>query len=244
MKTYGLLGYPLGHSFSQGFFAKKFVEEHLSEYEYLNFSFPEIGQAVDELKSYPHLEGFNITIPYKEKIIPYLDRMSETVQSIQSCNCIRVVNGAWYGYNTDVTGFENSLVPLLKPYHKKALIFGTGGASKAVAYVLKSLGFEYSFISRSGKMGGYSYDELDANIISSYKLLVNTTPVGQFPNTNELLPIPYEGITEEHLAFDLLYNPEETMFLKEARLGGAVTKNGMEMLVIQAEESWKIWVPK
>ena len=216
MKTYGLLGYPLSHSFSKGYFTRKFEEEHFVECEYLNFSFPDIGEAVKELKPISQLAGFNITIPYKEKIIPYIDVMSDTVQAIQSCNCIKVNHGRWYGHNTDVSGFEKSLIPLLKVHHKKALIFGTGGVSKAVVFVLNRLGIEFSFVSRTHRMEGLTYNELDNEIISDHRILINTTPVGQFPNSNELLPIPYDGITNKHLAFDLLYNPAETMFLKEA----------------------------
>lgn len=241
MRTYGLLGYPLGHSFSKGYFAKKISGKQNADCDYLNFSFPTIDQAVSELKSIAHLAGFNITIPYKEKIIPHLDQMSDTVQVIQSCNCVLVAEGRWLGHNTDVAGFEKSLTPLLMPHHKRALVFGTGGASKAVAYVLNKLGIEFKFVSRTKKEKNYAYDELNAGIISDHQLLINTTPVGQYPNSNDLLPIPYIGITDKHLVFDLLYNPEETMFLKEARVRGAITKNGLEMLEIQAEESWKIW---
>ncbi len=241
MKTYGLLGYPLGHSFSKGYFAKKITGKQDAVCEYLNFSFPSITQAVSELKSISQLAGFNITIPYKEKIIPYLDQVSDTVQMVQSCNCVLVADGRWLGYNTDVIGFEKSLTPLLMPCHKSALVFGTGGASKAVAYVLNKLGIKFRFVSRTEGEKNYTYNELNAKIISDHLLLINTTPVGQFPNSDDLLPIPYNGITDKHLVFDLLYNPGETMFLKEARTRGAITKNGLEMLEIQAEESWKIW---
>lgn len=241
MKTYGLLGYPLGHSFSKNFFTAKFAEEHIEDCEYLNFSFPDIENAVSYLKSLQDLRGFNITIPYKEKIFPFLDSSSATVDEIQSCNCIKVLNGKWHGENTDTIGFEKSLIPLLNPLHRRALIFGTGGASKAVAFVLKKLGIDYQYVSRSKKAGALTYGELSREMISNHLILVNTTPVGMAPNAKELLPLPYGGITKNHLAYDLIYNPEKTSFLRQAANKGAITRNGLEMLMIQAEESWKIW---
>lgn len=241
MKTYGLLGYPLGHSFSRHFFAAKFIKEHIEDCEYLNFSYSEISEAVAFLKSLKNLKGFNVTIPYKEKIIPFLHSWSETVEQIHSCNCITIRNGRWHGENTDTIGFEKSLLPLLTPHHNTALIFGTGGAAKSVAFVLKKLGIGFHFVSRTKVADGFTYDELKPDIISGHQILINTTPVGMAPNQKGLLPLHYEAITKNHVAYDLIYNPAETLFLKEAAEKGAITKNGLDMLEIQAEESWKIW---
>ena len=241
MKIYGLIGFPLGHSFSRNYFLEKFRREKTNGYEYLNFSFELLNEGIHQLKKNPDLLGLNVTIPFKESIIQYLDKTSPVCNEIKSCNCIRIENGVWTGYNTDVIGFEKSLTPLLADSHKDALVFGTGGASKAVCYVLKKLGINYRQVSRRQKRNCIQYREITPEILNNFTLLVNTTPVGMFPNVDECLPIPYGAITDKHLVYDLIYNPEETLFLKKAKFHGAVIKNGGEMLVIQAEESWKIW---
>lgn len=241
MKTYGLLGYPLTHSFSKSFFEEKFKKESIVDTEYQNFSFKEIKEAVVHLKSLSGLRGFNITIPHKLHITNYLDEVSDVVKAIGSCNCVRVRNDQWSGFNTDVTGFIQSLKPLLKPHHKNALILGTGGVSKAVAYALQQLGIRFTFVSRSPAERMYGYDDLNEYVMAANPIIVNTTPVGMYPHVNEFPHIPYRYITPGHIVYDLIYNPAETLFLKKAGGHGAIIKNGSEMLVIQAEESWKIW---
>jgi shikimate dehydrogenase len=241
MKTYGLLGFPLGHSFSRTFFAEKFKSEHVTDCVYENFSFGKVEDAVHYLRSLPSLKGFNITIPHKRNIMHYLDSSSPVCDEIQSCNTVKVSNGHWTGFNTDVVGFQKSLEPLLKNHHKSALVFGTGGASRAVVYVLKNLGIGYQMVSRKKSVGVLNYNVLTAEIIGSNPVLINTTPVGQYPEVDDCVPIPYDGITPDHLVYDLIYNPEETLFLKKARNRGAIIKNGKEMLILQAEESWRIW---
>lgn len=241
MNTYGLIGFPLGHSFSKEYFTKKFKTENRTDYRYVNFPFQDLEKGVLQLKNESSLRGLNITIPYKEKIVAFLNEASEVCSKIKSCNCIRIEQGKWYGYNTDVIGFRKSLIPLLKPHHNKALVFGSGGASKAILFVLKELGIDFNVVSRTKIPGGYMYSDLTNEVLSTHTLLVNTTPVGLAPNKEDCLPMTYEAISDRHLVYDLIYNPEETMLLRKARLQGAATKNGYEMLLIQAEESWKIW---
>ncbi len=241
MKTYGLLGYPLGHSFSKGFFTKKFKAEGLSDHEYINFAYSEITEAVKHLRGNPEILGFNITIPHKVNILPYLDSMDPLCSAIQSCNCVKVEKGRWKGFNTDVLGFEYSLNPLLKPAHKNALVFGTGGASKAIVFVLRKLGMEVLQVSRTPGKGVASYEALSADILKTHTVWVNTTPVGLAPDSESVLPLDFNQIGSAHLVYDLIYNPEKSKLLQKAAQMGATIKNGMEMLVIQAEESWKIW---
>lgn len=242
MRTFGLLGYPLSHSFSRSFFTEKFVKENIADSVYENFSFENIHEAVRHLKSLVNLAGFNITIPHKLNILPYLNFRSQACEAIQSCNCVKVEKGSWTGHNTDVIGFSKSLTPLLKPQHTKALVFGTGGASRAIVYVLGELGISYQMVSRSaGKSQTLSYDKLTPELIRSHPLLINTTPLGMYPDTDKALPIDYHALGPDHLVYDLIYNPAETLFLKNAKAQGATTKNGEEMLIIQAEESWRIW---
>jgi shikimate dehydrogenase len=203
-------------------------------------------QSIDELHDLikdPHLEGLNVTIPYKKAVIPFLHELSEVVQKIQACNVIKIKEEKLAGYNTDVIGFENSLAPLLQSHHKKALVFGTGGSSAAVEYVLQKLGIEYLFVSRTGtdKPGIIAYDQVDKALLESNNLLINTTPLGMFPDINNSPRIPYKYLSGKHLLYDLVYNPDKTMFLKKGEEQGATIKNGAEMLIIQAEESWRIW---
>lgn len=245
MRTFGLIGYPLGHSFSQSFFSKKFAEEKIDA-RYLNFAIPEIGEFKGLLEQHPYLAGLNVTIPYKEQVIPYLDDLDAEAAKIGAVNVIKI---SWdnnkpflKGYNSDVKGFVDSIQPMLKPYHSKALILGTGGASKAVAHGLLQCGILFRYVSRTPKAPAHvSYDSLTPEIVSEYKLIINTSPLGMYPRTDEYPPIPYEGLGREHLIYDLIYNPEETIFMKKASEKGAVTKNGLEMLCLQAEEAWRIW---
>ncbi len=241
MKLYGLIGNPLGHSFSQKYFTKKFQQSNLTDCAYRNFETADISKSLPELKK-PEVCGLNITIPFKQEIINYLDSSTEVVKNIQSCNCIKVLNNKWIGYNTDVIGFQQSFKRLLQPHHKRALVLGSGGSSKSVEYVLQSLGIEYLLVSRTNNGKSFiSYNDLDKKIIQDHLIIVNTTPVGMFPNVNAYPKIPYEYLTPDHYLFDLIYNPQKTMFLKKGEEKGAIIKNGYEMLTIQAEESWKIW---
>ncbi len=237
---YGLIGYPLTHSFSPAYFKKKFAEQR-TDAQYEAFPLEHISEFGHLLHTHPELEGLNVTIPYKEAVIPYLDEMDSTAAEIGAVNCITIRKGVKKGYNTDVTGFEQSLIPLLHPRHKQALILGTGGSSKAVAYVLKQLGIPFLFVSREKTEGQLTYDSLTPEIVAQNKLIVNTTPLGLYPNIDGAPGIPYEGIGAQHLLYDLVYNPEETKFLAAGKERGAVIKNGFEMLQLQAEAAWNVW---
>lgn len=244
MQTFGLVGNPLGHSFSQDYFTKKFDRENI-EAQYLNFQIEDISMLGDKVLSVPGLRGFNVTIPYKQAVIPYLDTIDEVAQKVGAVNVVKVEDGAGKrklsGYNSDVVGFENSLRPLLKSCHASALILGTGGASKAVRYVLEKLGIEYRYVSRTPSDNVYSYDQLTPEIISHNKLIVNCTPLGMSPKVDACADIPYSAIGQQHLCFDLIYNPETTLFLQKAHEQGATVKNGLDMLIGQAERAWEIW---
>lgn len=241
MRLFGLIGFPLSHSFSKKYFTEKFEKEGLKDCVYENFPL----STFDEIKkvlAMPELEGFNVTIPYKEKIIHLLHYSSPEVKKIKACNCIKIKEGKLYGYNTDIPGFEKALKKNWNPFiQTNALILGTGGSSRAVRYVFESLGIKFKKVSRKPSADRYSYEQLTKNVISKYKLIVNTTPLGMFPNIVEAPPIPYEFLTEEHFLFDLIYNPAKTLFLKKGEERGALIQNGYEMLGIQAEENWKIW---
>ena len=245
MRQFGLIGYPLSHSFSQGYFKNKFEAENILDAAYSNYPIPNIAAFENLWEADSNLMGLNITIPYKKEVIPFLDHPSSVVKSIHACNCIRKFNNELYGYNTDVIGFEKSLAPFLKPHHTHALILGTGGAAAAVEWVMKKLNISYQFVSRSktdqSKAAILSYNELTKEIISSHTLLINCSPLGMYPNTNEAPALPYDAITSKHHLYDLIYNPSETLFLANGAANGATTQNGLEMLHIQAEESWKIW---
>lgn len=241
MKLYGLIGFPLTHSFSKKFFTEKFEKEGIKNCSYENFPLPVIDD-VKNIISLPGLQGFNITIPYKEQIIPFLHQASDIVNKINACNCVKIVNGKLLGFSTDVPGFQYSLISGLNPpLHKKALILGTGGSSKAVKYVLAKMGIEFLTVSRKPAAGGLSYEQITEEIIQSHKLIINTTPLGMFPNVVEAPPLPYQFITKDHFLFDLIYNPEKTLFLKKGEQQGAQIQNGYDMLILQAEESWRIW---
>lgn len=241
MRRFGLIGFPLSHSFSQKYFTEKFQREHITGAVYENFPIATIEDLTRVLETFPDLEGINVTIPYKEKVIPFLSKQNEVVQAIGACNCIKIVNGKLEGNNTDVAGFEISLDKLLEPYHKKALVLGTGGAAKAVHFVLNKKGIEFVTVSRNPQgERQISYEDVD-EIMHDHLLVVNTTPLGTYPNVDEFPPIAYDMLTPRHYLFDLTYNPPVTAFLKKGQEKGAVVKNGGEMLVIQAEESWRIW---
>jgi shikimate dehydrogenase len=243
---YGLIGYPLSHSFSAGFFKEKFETEKISGVEYHNYPLENISALPGLISSLPDLKGLNVTIPYKEKVIPFLDELSPVAQSIRAVNTIRISRSTekpvLKGFNTDVYGFSRSLTGFLPPAHgiKHALILGTGGASKAVEYVLEKMGISFEFVSTS-LSSARKYGELDYEIIKKSRLIINTTPLGTFPETSAFPPIPYEFLTKDHYLFDLVYNPPLTVFLKNAQAKGAATCNGLNMLVYQAERSWEIW---
>ncbi len=241
-RRFGLIGFPLSHSFSKGFFAEKFAKENIANTQYENYPIESIDQFKQLWEADPLLEGINITIPHKKAVIPFLDHPSSVVKAMNACNCIRKYNGQLYGYNTDVIGFEKSLKPFLQPYHQKALILGTGGAAAAVAWVLQKLGISFNYVSRSSNGEEViSYEALNNSILQEHLLIINTSPVGMYPHVNEAPALNYEALTDKHHLYDLIYNPEETLFLKTMREKGAKTKNGLEMLQAQAEEAWRIW---
>lgn len=241
MKQYGLIGYPLSHSFSKGYFREKFERENITDAAYDVFPLERVELFRDLCAREKNLAGLNVTIPYKEQIIPYLDELDEEAKSIGAVNTIKFSSGKKIGYNSDGYGFEKSLQPLLKPHHTAALILGTGGASKAVEYVLRKLGISYQYVSRNKSPHTITYEQLDDLTVQKSLLIINCSPVGMHPHTDEAPLIPYEALTDKHLLYDLIYNPEETRFLKQGRLQGAQTKNGLEMLYLQAERSWEIW---
>ncbi len=241
MKLYGLLGKTLKHSFSKSYFTQKFATENRSDYRYENFELETINQLPQLIEQHSELCGLNVTIPYKEEVIPFLDVQNEIVQKIKACNCIKITNGKLHGFNTDVIGFKLSLEKGLQPQHQKALVLGTGGAAKAVHYALELLGIDFTIVSRTKKEGILSYEDLNKEIMQEHLLIINTSPVGMFPKVDEAPQIPYEFITSNHYLFDLVYNPEKTLFLQKGEERGALICNGYEMLVLQAEESWRIW---
>ena len=245
MKKYGLLGYPLGHSFSRNYFNQKFEAERIDA-EYLNFEIPEIKEIKNVIKENPELNGLNVTIPYKEQVIPYLDDLDEDARLIGAVNVIKFSKGLFgkvklKGYNSDIIGFKQSIEPLLKEHHRKALILGTGGASKAVFQGLKQLGVASTFVSRKAKEYCITYEEITPKVMEQYTVIVNTTPLGMYPNVKACPDIPYDLLTSDHLLYDLLYNPDETLFMRKGKEKGAVVKNGLEMLLLQAFAAWEIW---
>ena len=243
MRTFGLIGYPLSHSFSPAYFAEKFAREGILDCTYKAFPIESIEELPALLSNTPELEGLNVTIPYKKQVIRYLNESSEAVKQMAACNTIKIKDGILKGYNTDVTGFEKSLKPNLTAGHTKALVLGTGGAAAAVEYVLNNLNIDFLFVTRNSKSGSrhINYDDVTGNLLKDYKLIINTTPLGMYPSVNECPAIPYQNLSTGHYLYDLVYNPAETLFLKNGAKNGAVIKNGADMLVIQAEESWKIW---
>ena len=241
MRLFGLIGFPLSHSFSKKYFTEKFEREGLSDCLFENFPIASVEDLKELLDRHPDLTGLSITIPYKEKIISLLDDASETVKKTKACNCIKITNGKLVGYNTDVSGFENSFKKVLTPDLRNALILGTGGASKAVAYVLEKLNISYKFVSRNPALPNLSYEQVTPDVIAETDIIINTTPVGMYPDITEAPGIPYATLNDHHLLFDLVYNPAKTLFLKRGEEKGAKIHNGLEMLEILAEENWKIW---
>ena len=245
MDTYGLIGYPLKHSFSAAFFSEKFLRERIDA-EYLNFEIPNISEIYGIISSHPTLKGLNVTIPYKEVVIPFLDEMSDEAAEIGAVNVIKIEinsDGVFLkGFNSDYIGFRESIRPLICPeIHKKALILGTGGASKAVRQALTDLKIGNRFVSRTKSEHNFCYGELTKEILQEYTIIVNSSPIGTFPKTDECPAIPYEFLTPNHLLYDLVYNPAETLFLKKGKAQGAIVKNGAEMLERQAIAAWEIW---
>lgn len=243
-RLYGLIGRTLRHSFSKDFFNKKFESEGINA-RYINFEIADIGQFMEVLAQYPALRGLNVTIPYKEAVIPYMDEMDEDAAKIGAVNVIRFMgrgaNLRLKGYNSDVIGFSDSIAPLLTPERNKALVLGTGGAAKAIIRGLENLGVEPQRVSRSAREGVITYADLTEEIMATHKVIVNTTPLGMYPHTDEAPDIPYHLLTPEHLCYDLIYNPDITLFMKKSAEMGAETKNGLEMLLLQAFASWQIW---
>lgn len=244
MRHFGLIGYPLGHSFSVSFFTEKFTSEKIDA-SYRNFPLERISEFENLIRDETNLYGLNVTVPYKKAIIPYLDALSKTARDIQAvntiCFCRRDEKKALTGHNTDVIGFERSLKPRLKKHHRSALILGTGGSSRAVAYVLKGMGINYTLVSRQEGVGKISYETLSAEMVSGHSLIINCTPLGMHPAIDSCPDIPYGAVTPDHLLFDLIYNPERTTFLARGEAQGAEIVNGYEMLIYQAEASWEIW---
>lgn len=241
---FGLLGKNISYSFSKTHFSKKFMDLQLTNHKYVNFDIENIEDFLEIVSKYnKSLKGCNVTIPYKESIFNYLDEIDRTASEIGAVNTIKFSSdGKLVGYNTDVVGFEKSLIPLLKTHHTKALILGTGGASKAVAYVLKKIDIDYFKVSRNPKDNlVLTYADISNQLLNEYSLIINCSPLGTYPNINEKPIIPYQFLTSKHLLYDLIYNPVETAFLIEGKKRGTQVKNGLEMLELQAEESWRIW---
>jgi len=262
MKQYGLIGYPLSHSFSKKYFAEKFEKEHITDSEYHLFPVEHISELPALIKKHPDLCGLNVTIPHKQHVLKYLDWIQDDAKKIGAVNCIRInvespvaacfdgevgIVGHDFrleGFNTDLYGFEKSLKPLLSDKQDHALVLGDGGAAQAVKCVLENLGITYKVVTRKAQEGGILFKDLTAADIKRSLLIINTTPLGMVPNVDAFPPIPYEAITEDHLLYDLVYNPEKTVFLQKGEEQGAMIKNGLEMLILQAEKSWEIWTAK
>ncbi|HEU0110405.1 MAG TPA: shikimate dehydrogenase [Flavisolibacter sp.] len=241
MRRFGLIGKTLKHSFSKKYFTQKFRDNNITNCTYESFELQSIDLLPQLIEDHPDLEGLNVTIPYKEQVLPFLSNADHIVSAIGACNCIKIEGKKLFGFNTDVVGFKNSLQPKLGVQHTKALILGTGGAAKAVEYTLKELNINYLIVSRKQSPHTVNYTSIDDTLISDYKLIINTTPLGMYPDVGTYPDIPYKTISSEHLLFDLVYNPEKTVFLKKGEEQGAQIVNGLEMLVLQAEESWRIW---
>ncbi len=241
-RLFGLIGYPLSHSFSKKYFDKKFSAEKIDNAFFELFSIEKIEALHEILKLNKNLSGLAVTIPYKKEVLPFLDETDELVNKTGACNCISIRSGKLCGYNTDIMGFEGSFKKNISTHHNKALVLGTGGAATAVEFVLKKMNIPYRSVSRKNNEADVlTYDQLNKDILQEYSIIINTTPVGTYPNVEEAPALPYEFITKEHYLFDLVYNPAETKFLQLGKEKGAVTQNGYDMLVLQAEENWRIW---
>ena len=242
MRLFGLIGYPLSHSFSKKYFTEKFEKEGLTDCNYELFPIPSIDKLPEILKNYPELEGLNVTVPFKHLVLSYLHSVAGIPGELKACNCIKIEGGKLSGYNTDYIGFEKSFTPLLKSYHKKALLLGNGGATAAVKFILKKLKIDFDIVSRTIHDGAtLTYKDIDDKIIKQNTIIINTTPLGMYPDADGCPDIPYQFISDKHLLYDLVYNPAKTLFLQRGEERGATIKNGGEMLVLQAEESWHIW---
>ncbi len=238
---YGLIGYPLGHSFSKQFFTEKFAKEGIAA-EYRNFEIPEADMLLDIVRNTPNLKGLNCTIPHKQAILPLLNELSPEAKSIGAVNVIKIMkDGRLKGYNSDIIGFTDSIRPLLQPHHRHALILGTGGASLAIKAGLKQLGLTTTYVSRTKREGELTYEELTAEVMQNYQVIVNCSPVGMHPRVDEVPALPYQALTPQHLLYDLVYNPLQTAFMKNGAARGAAVKNGLEMLHLQAIASWNFW---
>ena len=237
MKTFGLIGHPLQHSFSKDYFEKKFINENIENVQYLNVESEKV-ETLFENRLLSDFSGFNVTIPFKESIIAFLDEIDSSAQEINAVNCVKRENNKLIGYNTDFIAFKETLTPFLTKNHKKALVLGSGGASKAIIYALKKLTIDYTVVSRKSD---FNYQSIDKNTIADHQIIINCTPLGTYPNSNTFPPLPYEYLTENHLLYDLVYNPAESAFLKKGKQYNCQTKNGLEMLKIQAEKSYLIW---
>jgi shikimate dehydrogenase len=236
MRKYGLIGLPLTHSFSASYFQKKFLKEKIKDAQYLNFEIVEIKNLKTLIKN-NNIKGLNVTLPYKQKIIPFLDKITKSAKAVGAINTIQIKKEKLIGHNTDILGFEQSFFQVVKE-RKNAIILGNGGASKAIQYVLRKNDIAYLVASRNSN---FTIEQIDENILSQYNIIINATPLGLYPNTNKFPDLPYHLINSKHLLFDLVYNPEETLILSKGKANGATIKNGIEMLHLQAEESWKIW---
>jgi shikimate dehydrogenase len=245
MQLFGLIGYPLSHSFSKGYFAEKFQKENIEGCRYDNYPIDNINLLPEIIKNSPELSGLNVTIPYKEKVLAFLDSISDEAKEIGAVNTILINRQndqiILSGYNTDVYGFGESLRPLLEPHHTSALILGTGGASKAVKFALTKLGVDFIQVSRNRSEKTLAYEDLSRKIIEDHKIIINTTPLGTYPKVEECPPLPYKYLSSNHLLYDLVYNPAVTAFLNQGLTHHCRTKNGLEMLHLQAEKSWEIW---
>jgi shikimate dehydrogenase len=240
MKAYGLIGRSLKHSFSKAYFEKKFKSMGI-EASYVNYEIGDISTIRDLLNHSAHTEGLNVTIPYKQTIIPFLDEVDAAAETIGAVNTICIRDGKWKGYNTDYYGFMTSLKPFLENIHNRALILGSGGASLAIQYSLRILDIPFHVVSREKGKGDLTYDDINENVVKACKLIINTSPVGMYPDVDDFPAIPYEFISAEHLVYDLVYNPKESKFLRLAKEQNAMTMNGLDMLKHQAEKAWKIW---
>lgn len=245
MDKYGLIGYPLGHSFSISYFNQKFADEGINA-KYLNFEIPSIDELPEVIAKHPELRGLNVTIPYKEKVMDFLDTISPEARAIGAVNVIRVTHEGnktiLKGFNSDVIGFTQSIEPMLdKKWHKKALILGTGGASKAINYGLKALGLESVFVSRYERPGTIQYDKITPEVVKEYNVIINCTPLGMYPHSDECPNLPYEAMDNHTILYDLIYNPDQTLFMRRGAEFGADVKNGLEMLLLQAFASWEFW---
>ena len=242
MRLFGLIGYPLSHSFSKKYFTEKFEKEGLTDCSYQLFPITSVDEIREIIDGNPGLAGLNVTVPYKQLVLKHLDSIENIPTEVMACNCIKIKDGKLSGYNTDIAGFNESFLSLLKSHHKRALILGNGGAAAAVKYVLRKSGIDFEIVSRKiHDASSLTYKDLNEKKIRDNLIIINTTPLGMSPNENQAPDIPYEYLTPQHFLFDLIYNPGKTLFLQKGEKKGAQIKNGFEMLVSQAEESWRIW---